>query len=101
MTITLTAGNYDSCRSKIRECLRGELCKIMKYEDDISSVGTKYVIDTDVITGWFDTGLYHLTGNDGSWRVTGLGVFLLIRKTDTYDGGCILEFTDDLNPDLP
>lgn len=101
MTITLNPANYRHSLPQIRECLRGEMCKIMKYERDTPATSTKYVIDTDVITGWFDTGFYHLTGNDGSWHVTGLGVFLLIRKMATQDGGCILEFTDDLNPDLP
>ena len=100
MTITLTKDNYERSRSKLDLCGRGEMCKIMKYEDDVYSRGTKYVFNTDVTSGWFNTGLYHLTGREGCWRVTGLGVFLLIRKTDNPDGGCTLEFTDDLNPEL-
>lgn len=101
MTIHLTKENYNQNREQIDLCA-GELCKIQKTED-LQTDAITYTIDTDTLTGWpFLSNIkLHGTSIVGSRRMTGLGVFLLIQKTEEPDGGCTLEFTDDLNPDIP
>ena len=101
MTITLTKDNYEFNRHQLDLCNRGELCKIISIEDVLTGT-IEYVICSDVLSGWpMDPPSYHGTVDNGTWHKTGLGVFLLVRKTENPDGGCTLEFTDDLNPDLP
>lgn len=101
MKIQLSKEEYESSKQVIKDCLRGEMCKILKTEDVLTGK-TSYAFDTDVITGWsfLSDNSYHGVDDNTTWRRAGLGVFLLIQFTDTPDGGCTLEFTDDLNPDL-
>lgn len=103
MTILLTKKNYDSCKSEIDACRRGEMCKIMRI-DNHSGVNSWYEICADVTQGGWTTPTgreFHCVSIDENGRHTGLGTFYHIRDMMTDDGGCLLEFTDDLNPDLP
>ena len=103
MTIRLSPRNYADNRHEVFACARGEMCKIMKI-DDMQTGKTLYFICADITQGgWTVPGgrKFHVHEIDETCRRTGLGTFYLIRSTETSDGGCILEFTDDLNPDLP
>ena len=101
MIIHLTAKDYQRNREQLDLCL-GEMCKILKTEDILTG-SVSYTIDTDALRGWsfLSDHSFHGTDDNGTWRRTGLGVFLLIQKTEDSVGGCTLEFTEDLNPDLP
>ena len=110
MTIRLSAKDYAWNRSEIDACINGEMCKIMKSvtrrTDPIRPDEIHYTISADVTGGGWHamrgTGRsFHGTEKDGSTTMTGLGTFHLINATPTSDGGCILDLTDDLNPDLP
>jgi hypothetical protein len=109
MTITLTANEYDASRHAIQEGVLGEMLRIMRIKH-IKTGEIEHVIfpainrvEPSLSGGWpFSSGRsYHGSEINGQWEKTGLGTFYLIRKTDTNDGGCVLEFTDDMNPDLP
>ena len=101
MIINLTAKDYIKNHEQIDLCY-GEMCKILKTEDVLTG-SISYTIDTDVLHGWsfLSDHSFHGTDDNVSWRRSGLGVFLLIQKTENPDGSCTLEFTDDLNPDVP
>lgn len=100
MTITLNPTDYSTNRDAVMDCLRGEFCKIQRVTDTVSGE-MSYTLCADVTIGWETNNGYafHATETDGSIIKAGLGVFFLIKKTDTLDGGCTLEFTKDLNPD--
>lgn len=102
MTITLDKNNYRSCRHTLDEICHGEMCKILSMRDVLTGY-VSYHFDTDVTRGWSFLSDHSFHGHDDNvtWTRTGLGVFVLIRLIETDDGGCVLEFTDDLNPDLP
>lgn len=101
MTITLTKNNYNDFKQEIRSCARGEFCKIMRV-DDPAQPHPIYLICADTTAGWTTSfgRAFHASELDGNVRKTGLGVFLMIRETQTPDGSHTLEFTDDLNPDI-
>ena len=103
MKITLTPAEVSACKTAIQDAKRGEMCKIMKIENIVTGQ-TEHIINPDVTQGGWATSddgrSFHGSRTDGSWRKTGLGTFYLINATDTDDGGMILEFTDDLNPEL-
>lgn len=103
MTITLTPANYAENREEIAACLNGNMCKIMKINDHGKTV---YFICADITGGGWTTRsgrAFHCHSIDPYTGVvqTGLGTFYMISATKTDDGGCILKFTDDLNPELP
>lgn len=102
MVITLSKEDLNRNRSEIKQCVLGEMCKILQI-DDVLTGKREYMIDTDVTSGWdfFLDKSFHGRTDNVTWKRSGLGVFLLVRKTDNADGGCTLEFTDDLNPDVP
>lgn len=103
MEIKLTPHEYDMNRNDIEECLRGELCKIMRIEDKTTGQ-VQHFISADVTEGgWTSRSgrAFHPHDMIDNDRWTGLGTFFLIRATELPDGGCLLEFTDDLNPELP
>ena len=104
MKITLTAAEVSACKTAIQDAKRGEMCKIIKIEHILTGQ-TEHIISPDVTHGGWATSSgarsFHGSCTDGSWRKTGLGTHYLINATDTDDGGMILEFTDDLNPELP
>ena len=103
MTITLSPKNYAWMRTEIDACRRGEMCKIMKVEDRATKE-TWYEICADVTEGGWTTRsgrAFHPVMIDETSKRTGLGTFYYIRDMMTDSGGCLMEFTDDLNPDLP
>lgn len=102
MKIILDEKCYRSNKNDIDACLRGEMCKILEFVHPETHAKT-YTIRADVSNGWWfeDEYLFHGTGRADVWNMTGLGTFILISKEDTEDGGCILDFAGDLNPDMP
>lgn len=103
MTILLTQENYSRMKPEIDAARRGEMCKILKVEDR-EAKETWYEICADVTEGGWTTESgreFHPIQIDGAYVRTGLGTFHHIRDMETDNGGCLLEFTDDLNPDLP
>ena len=103
MTILLSKKDYDWNKTEIDACLRGEMCKITRIKDTESGEIT-YAICADVTEGgWTTPGgrRFHGHSVEETCTLDNLGTFYLIRATETGDGGCLLEFTDDLNPDLP
>lgn len=103
MTLKLTAKDYAMNEAVLRDCFQGQMCKILRIADKTTGE-TLHMFCTDITQGWAqDDGehLYHFTRLEGTCNVCGLGVFLLIRKLDGDEDGCTLEFTDDLNPELP
>ena len=78
MTITLDKNNYRSCRHTLDDVYHGEMCKILETRDVLTGY-VSYHFDTDVTRGWSFPSDHSFHGHDG----------------------CVLEFTDDLNPDLP
>ena len=102
MKIVLSPKNYNWMASVIDAIRRGNMCKIMKIEN----AATKeiwYEICDDVSAGWTtETGrAFHPVMIDDDKRMTGLGTFYYVSDTKTGTGDYILEFTDDLNPDMP
>lgn len=103
MTIFLSPKNYSWMRTEIDACRLGEMCKIMKVEDRTTK-DVWYEISADTTQGGWSTRsgrAFHPVEIDGNLVRTGLGTFHHIRDMETSAGGCMLEFTDDLNPDLP
>lgn len=103
MTIVLSPKNYAWMKNEINLCRGGEMCKIMKIEDRATK-DVWYEISADTTGGGWTTRsgrAFHLVEIDGNQCRTGLGTFHYIRDLESSTGGCMLEFTDDLNPDLP
>lgn len=103
MTITLTPTEASVNMHSIQAAKNGEMCKIAEHFN-VKDGRTYHVISPDVTKGGWslpEGNSFHGSWTDGDWRQTGLGTFYLISCTGTRGGGCILEFTDDLNPDLP
>lgn len=103
MTIKLTQKNYLWMLSEIESCRNGEMCKIMKVINKDTDE-TWYEISADVTGGGWTTRsgrAFHPVEIDGPVKRIGLGTFILVRDMMADDGGCLMEFTDDLNPDLP
>lgn len=103
MTILLSAKNYQQNKDDINACRQGAMCKIMKIEDRRSGQSV-YFISADIEQGGWTCRsgrAFHSIELDESCVRTGLGTFYLIRDMMTNDGGCLMEFTDDLNPDMP
>ena len=103
MNIRLSRDEVEAQRSGIDAALRGEMCKIMRIENLCTGEIEHFVSPACPGSGWHFNSKESFHGNqtDGPWDKTGLGTFYLITATDTDDGGMILEFTDDLNPELP
>ena len=103
MTLQLSQKDYFMNHSEIDACLRGEMCKIMRIHDYYSGE-TLHLICADVTCGGWTSASgrrFHVHDYDGTCERTGLGTFYLIRMSRPDDDHFVLEFTDDLNPDLP
>jgi len=105
MEIILNSKDYFMNKDEIIECLRGEMCKIMRVDDPSVPYPLHYICADVTYGGWMSSSgrkfhVRHLDSETGC-KLTGLGTFLLIRDDPLPDGQHRLLFTDDLNPDLP
>lgn len=103
MTITMSKRDYSF--TDIDQIHNGAMCMILHLHNNTTGTD-RYLISTDVIHGgWIgpEGRSFHGTTYDvdAESTCTGLGTFILISDTETESGDHILEFTDDLNPDLP
>lgn len=103
MKITLSHAEALACQIDIRKCIFGEMCKIAEIKN-LQTGKVSHIISSHVTGGGWEFGpirSFHGTHNNGKTVMTGLGTFYLISHEKTDDGGYVLEFTEDLNPDMP